>query len=143
MPGLEIVPVLSEPGPGWAGETGLVTDAVDRRLPRLSGYDAYLCGPPAMIDAAAELVTRRGVRPATSSSTRSCRRADWSARADTTAPFGKKRFFIHRTERGSSDPGQESARPDVIGVLVDHAVHDHRQDGWEKVSGFSARCVSN
>jgi alkene monooxygenase reductase len=24
---------------------------------------AYLCGPPAMIDAAAELVTRRGVRP--------------------------------------------------------------------------------
>ena len=63
MPGLEIVPVLSEPGPGWAGETGLVTDAVDRRLPRLSGYDAYLCGPPAMIDAAVELVTRRGVRP--------------------------------------------------------------------------------
>ena len=45
MPGLEIVPVLSEPGPGWAGETGLVTDAVDRRLPRLSGYDAHLCGP--------------------------------------------------------------------------------------------------
>ena len=33
------------------------------RLPRLSGYDAYLCGPPAMIDAAVELVTRRGVRP--------------------------------------------------------------------------------
>ncbi len=63
MPGLEIVPVLSEPGPGWAGETGLVTDAVDRRLPRLSGYDAYLCGPPAMIGAAVELVTRRGVRP--------------------------------------------------------------------------------
>ena len=63
MPGLEIVPVLSEPGPGWAGETGLVTDAVDRRLPRLSGYDAYLCGPPAMIDAGVELVTRRGVRP--------------------------------------------------------------------------------
>jgi phenol hydroxylase P5 protein len=55
--------VLSEPGPGWAGETGLVTDAVDRRLPRLSGYDAYLCGPSAMIDAAVELVTRRGVRP--------------------------------------------------------------------------------
>jgi NAD(P)H-flavin reductase len=49
--------------PGWAGETGLVTDAVDRLLPRLSGYDAYLCGPLAMIDAAVELVTRRGVRP--------------------------------------------------------------------------------
>jgi len=35
---------------------------VDRRLPRLSGYDAYLCGPPAMIGAALELVTSRGVR---------------------------------------------------------------------------------
>jgi propane monooxygenase reductase subunit len=80
MPGLEIVPVLSEPGPGWAGETGLATDAVDRRLPRLSGYDAYLCGPPAMIDAAVELVTRRGVRPRNVYLTRSCRRADRSAR---------------------------------------------------------------
>jgi NAD(P)H-flavin reductase len=39
-----MVPVLSEPAPVWAGETGLVTDAVNRRLPRLSGYDAYLCG---------------------------------------------------------------------------------------------------
>jgi ferredoxin-NADP reductase len=60
---LEMVPVLSEPAPVWAGETGLVTDAVNRRLPRLSGYDAHLCGPPAMIDAAVELVARRGVRP--------------------------------------------------------------------------------
>jgi methane monooxygenase component A beta chain/propane monooxygenase small subunit len=90
MPGLEIVPVLSEPAPGWAGETGLVTDAVDRRLPRLSGYDAYLCGPPAMIDAAVELVNRRGCVRAMSASTRSCRRADRSARADTTASSGKR-----------------------------------------------------
>ena len=36
---------------------------MDRRLPRLSGYDAYQCGPLAMIDAAVEPVTRRGVRP--------------------------------------------------------------------------------
>jgi NAD(P)H-flavin reductase len=63
MPGLEIVPVLSEPGPAGPTRPGLVTDAVDRRLPRLSGYDAYLCGPSAMIDAAVELVTRRVVRP--------------------------------------------------------------------------------
>jgi NAD(P)H-flavin reductase len=63
MPGPGDRPGAVLAGPGWAGETGLVTDAVDRRLPRLSGYDAYLCGPPAMIDAAVELVTRRGVRP--------------------------------------------------------------------------------
>ena len=37
-----------------------MTDAVDRGLPRLSGYDAYLCGPSAMIDAAVELVPSRG-----------------------------------------------------------------------------------
>jgi NAD(P)H-flavin reductase len=40
MPGLETGPVLSEPAPVWAGETGLVTDAVNWRLPRLSGYHA-------------------------------------------------------------------------------------------------------
>jgi NAD(P)H-flavin reductase len=82
--------VLSEPGPGWAGETGLVTDAVDCRLPRLSGYDAYLCGPPAVIGTAVELVTGGGCVRAMSTSTRSCRRADRSAWADTTARSGKR-----------------------------------------------------
>jgi NAD(P)H-flavin reductase/ferredoxin len=63
MPSLEIVPALSEETPAhWTGETGLVTDVVGRRFPQLSGYDAYLCGPPAMIDAAVELITTRGVR---------------------------------------------------------------------------------
>ncbi len=33
MPGLEIVPVLSEPDPAGPARPGLVTDAVDRRLP--------------------------------------------------------------------------------------------------------------
>lgn len=64
MPCLEIVPALSGHAPaGWAGETGLVTDVIGRRFPRLEGYDAYLCGPPAMIDAAGGLLTARGVRP--------------------------------------------------------------------------------
>lgn len=64
MPCLEIVLALSDSvPPGWFGETGLVTDVVARRFPRLDGYDAYLCGPPAMIDSAVELITARGVRP--------------------------------------------------------------------------------
>jgi NAD(P)H-flavin reductase len=63
MPSLEIVPALSGAVPaGWSGETGLVTDVVDRWFSRLSGYDAYLCGPAAMIDVAVEVITRRGVR---------------------------------------------------------------------------------
>ncbi len=59
-PGLEYVPVVAE-GP-WEGETGLVTDAVARRFDRLRGHVAYLCGPPAMVDAAVSLLLSLRVR---------------------------------------------------------------------------------
>jgi NAD(P)H-flavin reductase/ferredoxin len=52
----------SRPGESWSGETGLVTDAVTRRLPSLRGFDAYLCGPPPMVAAAIDVVRRLGVR---------------------------------------------------------------------------------
>jgi propane monooxygenase reductase subunit len=58
------VPALSD---GAAGEAhghdqGLVTDVVDRHVGRaLAGHDAYLCGPPPMIDAALELLTGYGL----------------------------------------------------------------------------------
>ncbi|MGD9528591.1 2Fe-2S iron-sulfur cluster-binding protein [Pseudonocardia sp.] len=59
----EFRPVLSESWPAdWAGETGLVTDALSRWRPRLA-HDVYLCGPPPMIDAAVPLLTAAGVRP--------------------------------------------------------------------------------
>ncbi|MGD9600933.1 MAG: NADH:ubiquinone reductase (Na(+)-transporting) subunit F [Gammaproteobacteria bacterium] len=48
------VPVLSEatPGDAWEGETGFVHDAAARRFSgRFDGMKAYLCGPPAMIEA--------------------------------------------------------------------------------------------
>lgn len=65
QPWFEYVPVVSEmPTPGsWSGETGLVTDAVARRFDRLRGYEGYLCGPPAMVDAAKELLVSRGCKP--------------------------------------------------------------------------------
>ena len=60
---LNFIPALSEEWPDdWTGETGLVSDAVARRLPNLEGYDAYLCGPPPMIDATRPLLVARGVR---------------------------------------------------------------------------------
>ncbi len=59
---LKFVPVVQFPGPAWSGETGLVTDAVARRLPSLRGFDAYLCGPPPMVAAGIDLVRRLGVR---------------------------------------------------------------------------------
>jgi propane monooxygenase reductase subunit len=59
----EFVPVLSHDwGPSWSGETGMVTDAVARWRQHLA-HDAYLCGPPPMIDAAVPLLIERGVRP--------------------------------------------------------------------------------
>jgi NAD(P)H-flavin reductase/ferredoxin len=61
------VPALSDPDgnvAGWDGECGLVTDVLDRRLAGdLRQVEAYLCGPPPMIDAAIALLTRRGCRP--------------------------------------------------------------------------------
>lgn len=52
---LRYVPVLSqaEEGDGWTGETGYVHEAAKRLFDgKFSGHQAYLCGPPAMIDAA-------------------------------------------------------------------------------------------
>lgn len=64
LPTLEFVPALSEVWPeDWSGETGLVTDVVMRRFDSLRGFDAYLCGPPPMIDAAIPQLIERGVRP--------------------------------------------------------------------------------
>jgi propane monooxygenase reductase subunit len=61
LPGLRFVPALSEDCNGWAGERGLITDVVDRCEADLSDVDAYLCGPPPMVDAAISLLVARGV----------------------------------------------------------------------------------
>jgi propane monooxygenase reductase subunit len=63
LPGFQFVPALSEPvaGEGWEGETGLVTDVVDRLEGDLAGHEGYLCGPPPMIDAAVDLLVAKGI----------------------------------------------------------------------------------
>ncbi|MEX2290959.1 MAG: FAD-binding oxidoreductase [Mycobacteriales bacterium] len=57
------VPALSEPteDDDWAGETGLITEVVKRREPGLQGFDAYICGPPPMVDAAIATLSGLGV----------------------------------------------------------------------------------
>lgn len=47
-------PVLSaEPKESdWTGRRGFVTDHLPKIVPNLAEHDAYLCGPPAMLDAA-------------------------------------------------------------------------------------------
>ena len=55
------VPALSEDAAGWSGETGLITDVVERLEPGLAEVDAYVCGPPAMVEAAIALLEAKGV----------------------------------------------------------------------------------
>ena len=60
------VPALSEPRNNvgdWDGEIGLVTEVLARRVPSLSGAEAYLCGPPPMIDAAIDVLVDLGCKP--------------------------------------------------------------------------------
>jgi propane monooxygenase reductase subunit len=59
LPNFRFVPALSDAE--WEGETGLVTDVCERNEPDLGQVDAYLCGPPPMVDAAQEMLMRLGV----------------------------------------------------------------------------------
>jgi propane monooxygenase reductase subunit len=59
MPVLEFVPVVEQE---WPGEMGLVTEVLARRMPSLDGFDAYMAGPPALIETAVPLLLERGVR---------------------------------------------------------------------------------
>jgi propane monooxygenase reductase subunit len=66
IPGFRYVPALSEPGDGddWDGQTGLITEVVTASESALDGMDAYVCGPPPMVDAAIAMLTNLGVSEA-------------------------------------------------------------------------------
>jgi CDP-4-dehydro-6-deoxyglucose reductase len=60
------IPVLSEPASDddWPGRTGLVHQAVLDDFADLSGYQVYVCGGPAMVDAARKsFIATRGLPP--------------------------------------------------------------------------------
>jgi propane monooxygenase reductase subunit len=59
LPAFRFVPALSEDD--WDGETGLITDVVDRLEEGFDAVDAYVCGPPPMVEAAQGLLIARGV----------------------------------------------------------------------------------
>lgn len=63
LPNFTFVPVLSNCADDatWTGERGMVTDVVDRLEEGLADVDAYLCGPPPMVDAALALLERHAV----------------------------------------------------------------------------------
>jgi propane monooxygenase reductase subunit len=63
LPKFRFVAALSDVGEDeqWDGERGLITDVVARCEDKLSEVDAYLCGPPPMVDAAIGLLAQKGV----------------------------------------------------------------------------------
>ena len=65
LPHFRSTVALSELAPGdeWTGEVGFITDVIDKLEPDLSEHEAYVCGPPPMVDAATALLERRGVPP--------------------------------------------------------------------------------
>lgn len=64
LPSFTYVPVVARPADDeeWSGETGLVTEAVERAFEDASDHEAYLCGSPGMIDAAIVVLKRLGVK---------------------------------------------------------------------------------
>src|SRR5262245_36593411 len=60
LPG-SFVPACSEESNGWTGEAGLITDVVSRLEADLAEVDAYVCGPPPMVEAAIALLEAAGV----------------------------------------------------------------------------------
>jgi NAD(P)H-flavin reductase len=63
---------LSDPPPGWSGETGRVTaEVLGRLIPRdRNTRQSYVCGPDPMMDSVEAALTRLGVSLANSESER-------------------------------------------------------------------------
>lgn len=66
-PRFHFVAALSEPKPedNWTGETGLITDVLDRYLQGKvdagKGLEGYLCGSPGMINACINVMKKNGM----------------------------------------------------------------------------------
>jgi Na+-transporting NADH:ubiquinone oxidoreductase subunit F len=63
FPNFKYFPALSEPSPKdkWDGEVGLVTQVAEKHIEE-GDKEAYLCGPPPMIDAAVRVLNKNGVK---------------------------------------------------------------------------------
>ncbi|MEW6358964.1 MAG: FAD-binding oxidoreductase [Planctomycetota bacterium] len=63
LPRFAYVPSIARvpPDHNWDGEVGLVTEVLERRVKEGQVKEAYLCGSPGMIDAAIEVLHRKGI----------------------------------------------------------------------------------
>lgn len=65
-PYFHFIPALSEKRPDdeWTGEEGYIADAVKRKMGSMPNTDAYLCGPPKLIETTIGVITQLGIRGA-------------------------------------------------------------------------------
>jgi NAD(P)H-flavin reductase/ferredoxin len=62
LSGFDVTTSVWQPGPDWAGEVGTPVDALKAALADGDHQpDIYLCGPPAMVDAGAEVARNHGL----------------------------------------------------------------------------------
>ncbi len=65
LPGLNHIPAISDCAPEdlecWSGETGLITEVMERHLDDLTDWEAYMCGPPAMLHFSSLLLIKHGM----------------------------------------------------------------------------------
>ena len=66
LPNFTYVPALSEAGPddAWDGEVGFITEVVRAHEHNLKKTDAYVCGPPPMVEAAIAVLGELGAQEA-------------------------------------------------------------------------------
>ncbi len=59
------VPAISDDATSdiWTGQRGLVTEVFSRIFPKDEPAEAYVCGPPAMVQAVLPLLREKGIRP--------------------------------------------------------------------------------
>ncbi len=62
IPRLRFIPALSRPEPddAWDGETGRITEVLDRLVPE-GVHEAYLCGSPGMLEACVAMLAPHGI----------------------------------------------------------------------------------
>ncbi|HHT44810.1 MAG TPA: 2Fe-2S iron-sulfur cluster binding domain-containing protein [Fastidiosipila sp.] len=63
-PNFKFVPALSSPAAEdeWDGDTGRITEVVDRYVENADGKEAYLCGSPGMLDACIKVLHSKGFK---------------------------------------------------------------------------------
>lgn len=64
FPRFKYIPALSElkPEDKWKGEVGLITQVAEKYISETGEKEAYLCGPPPMIDAAMKILPKKGIK---------------------------------------------------------------------------------